>query len=141
WVTDGYSPFIGTGDWFLLASLGDFDAAHPIMQGVDEASDSLRQVMELAPGASLVASWTDDEFVATKGAVVALNTFIADGPAWTGDIDLIVHNSIIWLQTQVGEAPAWLSVDPISGTVPIDAAQTIEVTLDAGAPGVAPGDH
>jgi uncharacterized repeat protein (TIGR01451 family) len=140
WVTDGYSPFIGTGDWFADASLGSFDASHPIMQGVDAATDFFRQVVDLAPGANLVASWTDDEFVATKGRVVALNTFIADGSVWTGDIDLIVHNSIVWLQIQRGEPVTWLSVNPVSGTVPSDAAQTIEVTFDASVPEVHTGD-
>jgi uncharacterized repeat protein (TIGR01451 family) len=140
WVTDGYSPLIGTGDWFADASLGSFDASHPIMQGVDAATDFFRQIVDLAPGANLVASWTDDEFVATKGRVVALNTFISDGNAWTGDIDLIVYNSIVWLQTQRGEPVTWLSVNPVSGTVPSDATQTVEVTFDASVPEVHTGD-
>jgi uncharacterized repeat protein (TIGR01451 family) len=141
WVTDGYSPLIGTGDWFLTASLGTFDASHPIMQGVDEASDFFRQIVELAPGATLVASWTDDEFVATKERVVALNTFLPDGFLWTGDIALLVHNSIIWLQEGESAPVTWLTVNPISGTVASDATQTVEVTFDAGAPGIVTGDY
>ncbi len=140
-VSDGYSPFIGTGDWFWWADLGAFDASHPIMQGVLSAGDSLRQVVELDSGAELVAEWTDDEFVATKGSVVALNTFLADGYAWTGDVDLIVHNTIIWLQT--GSDVPWLSEDPISGTLAADTGfQLVDVTFDAGVPEVIqPGEY
>ncbi|MCP4539523.1 MAG: PKD domain-containing protein [Chloroflexi bacterium] len=138
YFTDGYSPFISTGDWFLWANLGPFDPAHSIMQGVTAAGDSLRQVMTMDAGATWVADWTDDEFVATKGSVVALNTLIADGYSWTGDVDLIVHNSIIWLQSG-GDVP-WLSEDPITGTLPADTGFiAADVTLDAnqvGLPGV-----
>jgi extracellular elastinolytic metalloproteinase len=141
WLADGYSPFIGTGDWFTLASLGPFDETHPIMQGVDEASDSFRQVMDLAPGASLVASWTDDEFVATQGSVVALNTFLADGYVWTGDIDLIVHNSIVWLQSQQAGPVTWLTVTPVTGTVSMDGSLALQVTIDASVPDLVGGDH
>jgi hypothetical protein len=141
WLDGGYSPFIGTGDWFALASLGPFDETHPIMQGVSTASDSLRQIVDLAPGASLVASWTDDEFVATQGRVVALNTFLADGYSWTGDVDLIVHNSIIWLQSQRAGPITWLTVTPETGAVPVDGALDLLVTIDAGAPGLVGGDH
>lgn len=134
-ITDGYSPFIGTGDWFLSADLGEFDAAHPIMQGVTQASDFFRQVMEVAPGAEVVANWTDDEFVATKGSVVALNTYLADGYGWTGDVDLIVHNSIIWLQEQTGrDRVPWLSATPVTGTVASGGAQTITVIFDSSVP-------
>jgi extracellular elastinolytic metalloproteinase len=141
WLDEGYSPFIGTGDWFTLASLGEFDQTHPIMLGVDEASDSLRQIMDLAPGASLVASWTDDEFVATQGRVVGLNTFLADGYAWTGDVDLIVHNSIIWLQSQQAGPVTWLTVTPMTGTVSVDGALALQVTIDASVPDLVGGDH
>lgn len=141
WINEGYSPLIGSGDWFAFASLGDFDATHPIMQGVDEAGDYFRQVMELAPDAELVATWSDDEFVATKARVVALNTFLADGFAWTGDVDLVVHNSIIWLQTQTGADAAWLAATPVTGTVAVEGVQTIAVTIDAGAPEIGNGEY
>lgn len=130
-VTDGYSPFIGTGDWFLSADLGAFDATHPIMQGVTQANDYFRQIMEVAPDAEVVANWTDDEFVATKGSVVALNAYLADGYAWTGDVDLIVHNSIIWLQDQAApDHVPWLTATPVTGTVESGASQTLAVAFD-----------
>jgi hypothetical protein len=140
YMDEGYSPFVGVGDWFLWADLGDFDPAHPIMEGVISAGDYFRQIMELSPGAELVASWTDDEFVATKESVVALNTFLPDGYAWSGDVPLIVHNSIAWLMTG-GDVP-WLASQPVSGTVASLSAEAIMVTLDAGVAEIAqPGQY
>ena len=128
-INEGYSPFIGTGDWFLWADLGAFETSHPIMQGVTSAGDDLRQMVNLATGADLVAEWSDDECVATKGSVVALNTFLADDYNWMGDVALIVHNSITWLQA--GNDVPWLFEDPITGTVPSDGGLApIDVTLD-----------
>ncbi len=139
-VTDGYSPFIGIGDWFSWADLGSFDASHPIMAGVSYAGDYLRQVVNLAPGADWVADWSDDEFIGVTDDVVALNTFLADGWGWDGDIPLIVHNSIIWLQT-AGDVP-WFSTDPITGTVGAQSTVGITVNFDAGVPEIVqPGDY
>ncbi len=141
-ISDGYSPFSGTGDWFALASLGEFDPLHPIMQGVTEASDSLRQKVDVTPGATVVAHWTDDEFVATKGNVVALNTYLTDSFAWTGDVGLIVHNSIVWLQEQGGADVPWLAEEPVSGTVAVDSVQNIILTFDTTSAAItAAGDY
>jgi uncharacterized repeat protein (TIGR01451 family) len=139
-IDEGYSPFIGVGDWFTFATLGEFDVTHPIMQGVTTASDELRQIVDVADGANVVAYWTDDEFVATKERVVALNTYLPDDSIWTGDIDLIVHNSIIWLSDQGGGDAAWLTTNPVSGTIPPGASQTIEIALDTNAAAQA-GDY
>ncbi len=139
-VDEGYSPFIGSGEWFTWAGLGSFDATHPIMQGVTAASDQLRQMVDLTDGADLVAEWTDDAFVATKGQVVALNAFLSDGYSWTGDVDLIVHNSIIWLQA--ADDVAWLSEDPTSGEVAAGDQQVVSTIFDAGASSVGqPGQY
>ncbi|HBX71255.1 MAG TPA: hypothetical protein DEH25_18235, partial [Chloroflexi bacterium] len=139
-ANEGYSPFAYQGDWFAWSDLGDYDPAHPIMDGVAYAGDSFRQMLEIAPESNWVASWMDDEFVVTKGSVVAMNTFLPDGSAWTGDIPLILHNSIVWLQT-AGDVP-WLFTDPITGTVPTLDTQTIQVTFDASVPEVnQPGQY
>lgn len=141
-IEEGYSPFLGTGDWFFLATLGNFDALHHIMQGVTAAGDYFRQMVDLTPNAQWVASWTDDEFVATKGHVVALNTFLADSAAWEGDIPLIVHNSILWLRTQGAIDAPWLSVAPMTGTLADGGSQVVALTFDAGAAAIArAGDH
>lgn len=136
-LTEGYSPFVGVDDNILSANLGAFEQEHPIMRGVKEARDSLRQQVDLAPGAHLVASWEDDEFVAIKGTVVALNTFIANGSVWEGDIDLIIHNSLIWLQSF--DYVSWLSVAPDGDTVAISETTALSVGISAGA--MPPGDY
>ena len=139
-LEQGYSPFVGTGDWFAWASLGAYDPSHPIMEGVTDAGDYYRQAVELAPGAELVASWTDDEFVAVRDQVVALNTFLSDGYAWTGDVPLIVYNSIAWLLSG-GDVP-WLFVEPISGTLAATSFQAVQVTFDASVPEITqPGSY
>ncbi len=117
-VDEGYNALVGTGDWFAWANLGDYDPGHPIMEGVTTAGDTYRQKMEMAADTEWVADWTDDEFIATKGKVVGLNTALFDGYAWTGDIPLIVHNSLTWLAGG-GDVP-WLSELPITGTLSAD---------------------
>lgn len=130
-ITDGYSPFNGNGDWFSTAELGDFIPTHPIMHGVTQVEDTLRQMVELTPGAEWVASWVDDEMLATKGRVVGLNAFLPDGFAWTGDMDLIVHNSLVWLHTQSRDVVPWLTATPLSGTVAVNDLQMVTVALDS----------
>lgn len=129
---EGYSPFAGTGDWFSWADLGSFDPSHPIMEGVSYVGDYFRQVVELSPDAEWVASWTDDEFVATKENVVAVNAFLPDGYLWSGELPLILHNSIIWLV--LGQDVTWLSADPVSGMVAAGDQQEISVNLDSSVP-------
>ncbi len=137
---EGYSPFTWNGDWFSWADLGDFDPTHPIMDGVGYAGDYFRQMLETTTDSEWVASWTDDEFIVTKGSVVALNTFLPDGYGWSGDVPLIVHNSIVWLQT-AGDVP-WLSTAPITATVPALDSTIVQVTFDASVPEVAqPGEY
>lgn len=140
YASEGYSPFTGSANWFSWAELGPFDASHPIMRGVTTAGDDLRQVVGLTPGAELVAEWTDDEFVATKGSVVALNTFLADGFDWVGDVDLIVHNSVVWLVSP--DDATWLSESPTNGTLAASAERKITVTFDASVPEISqPGAY
>lgn len=140
YLDEGYSPFIGYGDWFTYANLGDFDPTHPIMEGVVSANDYFRQMVDLAPDAEWVASWTDDELAATLGSVVALNTFISDGSDWSGDVPLIVHNSILFAAT--GQDVAWLTTEPITGTLPAYGTVELLVTVNAGIPEITqPGSY
>lgn len=139
---EGYGPLIGAGDWVAYADLADYEPTHPIMHGVTTASDKLRQMVDLAPGAAWVASWADDEMIATKGRVVALNAFLSDGFTWTGDIDLVVHNSLVWLATQQRDVTPWLAVTPVTGTVAISGSLGVQVQFNAGGGKVATaGDY
>ena len=131
-VSDGYSPFVteNSGNRSYWASLGGYDASHPIMEGVTAVSAYYREYVSLDPEADLVASWDDgEEFIATKGNVVAINAF--PGSNWNGDLQDLFHNSILYLKA-LGEAD-WLKTDPITGTVPAWSCQPVTVTFDAAA--------
>lgn len=130
-LTDGYTPLIGKGELTYMATLGDYQAGHPIMQGVSQVSDKLRQIALLQEGAEEIASWNDGyPMVAVKGSVVAINSFVVDGYVWTGDMDIIVHNSVSWLQSFT--LLPWIIKDPTNATLPISATEHVSVTLDAG---------
>ncbi len=130
-MTDGYSPFISlSGNHFLTASLGAYDPSHPIMAGVTSASDYYRDYVDLAPDAELVASWNDgEEFVATKGSVVAINSYTGIYYLWTGDMGIIFHNAVNYALS--GGAPGWAYAVPESDTVPPFSVTTFELVFDA----------
>lgn len=60
-VTGGYEAFEHGSGLYYYHSLGDYDAAHPIMQGVGELHDQIPANVTVAPGAQWVADW--DNFV------------------------------------------------------------------------------
>jgi hypothetical protein len=134
-LTQDYGPFErATTDLDYPVTLGTFDAAHPIMQGVSTVEeDALHQDQTVAAGATLVASWDDDTpLVAAKPAVVGLNLLPSLGNGdhlWSGDVPTLLHNSIVWLTTAGADAP-WLSEAPASGSVPAGGSQGITVTFD-----------
>jgi len=82
--------------------------SHPILQGVNTfngGSSSLRNLVSLAPGATLVATWNDaanTPLIAVKGRVVALNFFPASSTAradfWDASTDggRIMANALRW---------------------------------------------
>ena len=127
-LAGGYSPFeLGTGP-VGGASLGTFNAGHPIMQGVTGCVGDALALNELSPGAELVASWsTAQPFVATKGSnVVAVNVFVGFSGYWTGDIPLILHNAIQWTSH-----PVFVSTLPDSGVVGPGESLGVVVRFDA----------
>lgn len=139
-ASQGYSPFIGHGDHMRVASLGRFDAQHPIMEGVSRASDSLRQVVDVRPEAEVIAHWSDDEFVAARGGVVALNAYFADGFAWQGDVDTILYNSVRWLFSL--NNASWFRVAPAQGELAAGATHPLSLTVQADvAPITRPGNY
>jgi hypothetical protein len=128
-LTGGYMPFqIGTGPGGS-ATLGVYDALHPIMSGVTSVAGDLLGQVVLAGGAQLVASWDNGQpFVATRGAhVVAVNLYYDFPGYWTGDAPLLLHNAIAW----AGGAARILSFDPAAGVVAPGGSATVQVTLDA----------
>ncbi len=101
-TAEGYSPLVSldVGNHFTTASLGWFDAAHRLMAGVTAAGDEYRDYTALDPGATLVASWDDGEnFVAVKGNVVGINSYVGTYYQYTGDLPLIFHNAVTYTQS------------------------------------------
>jgi len=136
-VSGGYSPFqIGYGPGGS-SPLGSFDATHPIMRGVTQATGDVLGIVNLSTGAVPVAAWANGfPFVAVKGTnVAAINVFVAESGYWTGDIPLILHNAAIWS----GKAVTWLAAEPKSGVVPIGG--RADITLEYDATGLSGGDY
>jgi len=101
-VTAGvYEPFVHGPVDFLWnpLSLGNFDADHPIMDGVTALSDYFTAWVSLRPGAGWVADWNNGTpVVATRGdRVVGINIAAFDEGAYGGDVALLFHNAVVWL--------------------------------------------
>ena len=128
-LTGGYHPFLGSGGPMGGSSLGDFNHAHPIMQGVTAATGEVLAAVNPSSGAERVAEWAFGQpFVATKGPhVAAINIFLGASGYWTGDVPLILHNAAFWSR----RAPRWVTADPTSGTVPAGARRDVTITFDA----------
>jgi hypothetical protein len=103
WESGGYAPFIPGDNVNEATTLGVFDAASPLMQGIAPGSlftDEYNTENELSPGAALVARWADGRpAIAVKGRAVSISAYIGDGYdepgelAWTGNYGQIVVNA------------------------------------------------
>ena len=128
-ASGGYLPLaIGNGPGGS-GVLGEFDALHPIMNGVTDLAGNLLGIVVPAPGAQVVASWIGGRpLVATQGAhVVAVNLYFDQPGHWSGDAPLLLHNAIRW----AGSAAPFLRLDRDSGLVVPGASDVVNVTLDA----------
>lgn len=133
-----YAPLISAsyGNHYSSANLQILNPTHPILENVTTASDEYRDYTFLTTGSRLIARWSDGEnFVAVKGSVVALNSYVGDYYQFTGDIPLIVHNSLLYAAGRSG----WLSANPINGIISAHSALNIDVIYDAG--GLYAGDY
>jgi len=103
---EGYEPFVHGDAEFFPHNLGDFDAEHPIMDGVTTLTDSLTVgIPALEPEAEWVADWDNGTpLVATQGGnVVGINMFVFNEGDFTGDVPLLFHNAIVWLSKGAAE--------------------------------------
>ena len=135
-LDEGYLPFtLGSGP-AGSSELGSHDPSHPLMDGVSLLRGELLARLQPAPGATLVASWADDQpLLATQGAnVVGVNVFLEDG-AWFGDIPRLLRNAALWSARRA----AWLTAEPASGTVGGGDAGELLARFDAG--GLDGGDY
>jgi len=129
-LTEGYMAFsTGAAQAFYTLTLGVYDAAHPIMEGITVLENYLNWGVSLTSGSVLIASWTGDlPMVATKGAtIVGINLFIAGtDPQYGGDVAQLFRNAIVWLR---GASP--VTVSPYAGTLLPGETATVDVTADA----------
>ena len=134
-LTEDYSPFeMATTDFFEPATLGDYDAGHPLMAGITTITDNFNhQDTDLSSNGTWVASWDDGwNFVAVAPNCVGLNQeyfYNADFGGQTGEL---LHNALLYLG---GEEPwsdvPWVTEVPTNGIVGPDSSFDVEVTFDA----------
>lgn len=117
-ASGGYAPFIPGNNGNKTTSLGEFDAASPLMQGITTLTTKDNTEPELAPGATLVAKWANGlNAIATKGRVVTTTAWIGDdyGPGfWSGDYGRLVVNAVRTLGRQ---RLSVVNANPAGGTV------------------------
>lgn len=94
----GYTPFIPGTNPNKDVTLGEFNAASPLMQGVTALATEDNTEAELAPGATLVAKWSDGRnLVAFKGRVASATAFVGDETEWSGDFGRLTVNWLRWV--------------------------------------------
>jgi hypothetical protein len=110
----GYTPFIPGTNPNKDVTLGEFNAASPLMQGVTALATADNTEAELAPGATLVAKWSDGRnLVAFKGRVASATAFVSNETEWSGDFGRLTVNWVRW----VGPHRLTVSNPSLGGTV------------------------
>ena len=100
WQSGNYSPYENTaGSIYNTGTLGNHNAAHPLMAGVTNLSAFYRANAVLKPGAEQVAAWHDGpSLIAAKGRAVGVTAYVGDeDDGWSGDFARIVVNAGRWL--------------------------------------------
>src|SRR6476646_1606572 len=117
----GYTPFIPGDNPNKDVTLGEFNAASPLMQGVTALATADNTEAELAPGATLVAKWSDGRsLVAFKGRVASATAFVGNETEWSGDFGRLTVNWVRWV------GPHFLSVTNSGGGTVVGSAGGID---------------
>jgi hypothetical protein len=101
-MSGNYVTMIPGSNTHAAGSLGWYNSAHPIMNGVTTVTDVYRSQTSFAPGADSVAKWDDGKpYVATSPNmhVVAINNYpgYVNPSRLTGrDWVLVYHNALLW---------------------------------------------
>ncbi|MFQ6608307.1 MAG: choice-of-anchor D domain-containing protein [Fidelibacterota bacterium] len=136
-MTEGYAPFDNAYVTYEEKYLGDYDADHPIMDGVSEGYDGYSSAVSLVGDPEVVA-WYDDgtPCVAVNPNVVGVNVYV--GTYYWADSDFfhMGHNAVIYAATGGVD---WLAANPIEGTVPAGESLDVMITFDAA--GMFGGDY
>jgi hypothetical protein len=91
----GYPPFIPGDNPNEAVTLGEFNASSPLMQGVTTLTSGWNTEAKLAPGATLVAKWSDGRnLLAFKGRVAAATGYPGDEAEWSGDFGRLAINGL-----------------------------------------------
>lgn len=94
-AAQGYPPFIPGDNPNESVTLGEFNASSPLMQGVTTLTSGWNTEAELAPGATLVAKWSDGRnLLAFKGRVAAATGYPGDEAEWSGDFARLAINAL-----------------------------------------------
>jgi len=99
WASGGYEPFLPGPAPDNALTLGTHDASSPLMQGVNSLQSEDETAPTLAPGATLLAKWSDDtNLIAVKGRAMSVSAYVGDDyappPSWSGDFPRLVINML-----------------------------------------------
>ena len=101
-MSGNYVTMIPGSNTQSAGSLGWYNSAHPIMNGVTTVTDIYRSQTTFAPGADSVAKWDDGKpYVATSPNmhVVAINNYpgyVNPGRLTGRDWILVYHKALLW---------------------------------------------
>jgi hypothetical protein len=127
----GYEPFIPGPVTNKAVTLGEFDSTSPLMQGVTALSSAQNTDPALAPGAVLVAKWSDGRnLIAQKGRVVSVSGHTGDKEEWSGDYGRLTVNAVRLLGRQKLTV---VNSTPGGGTVTSSPAGIVCETFSCGA--------
>jgi hypothetical protein len=129
-VEDGYMVFTMTTTLINSRhSLGEYDAEHPVMAGIETLEDTHVSNTGLSYGAVSIAEWNNGRpLAAYRGDnVIGININIAQAePFYAGDVARLFSNAIRWL---CRESP--LTINPVSGALAPGEEAAVEITADA----------
>jgi hypothetical protein len=111
-----YSPFQNYLGNYSPSSLGAFNASQPIMQGVTSLSGYYRDLVNLTPGSTLVASWADGAplVAVSPEKVVGITLFPADYYGHIGgDYATLFGNALVY----AGSGTRFISNAPEPGSL------------------------
>jgi hypothetical protein len=115
WLSGGYAPYVPGSNSDTDVTLGEHDAASPLMAGVNGlVSQGCNTDPTLAPGATRVAQWNDGlEAIALKGQAVAVNAGIEDTSCgWSGDFARLTYNAMTFLTPPYGTSISKKKIKP-----------------------------
>lgn len=115
-ASGGYAPFLYGPNENENLTLGSFDPASPLMQGVGPLTSENNTEPGLAPGATLVAQWTSGtNAIAYKGSVVSVSAYVGDEEiAGSGKYGRLAVNAVRWLGPQILSVT---NLNPAGGSV------------------------